>query len=306
MIPFLERLEALPGRVLLAGAGGGFDIYSGIPIYAWLRASGREVVLANLSFTALRSSAAVEVFPNTFRVEPDTQGPAAYFPEGYLAAFLQEPVVAFRREGVANLTRSYAWLVEAERIEAIVVVDGGTDSLMRGDEPDLGTPAEDLATLWAAHQTGLPALLAAIGFGIDRFHGVCHYYFLEAVAELTRQGAFLGTIHLLPDTPGVAMMDELCTYAFGRTDHPSIVQSHILAAIAGEYGDVHPTPRTRGHEQWINPLMALYWTFELDAVVRRHLFLPALAGTETAAELARALMLERAAITPRPWRGLNA
>ena len=28
---------------------------------------------------------------------------------------------------------------------SIILVDGGTDSLMRGDEEDLGTPVEDMA-----------------------------------------------------------------------------------------------------------------------------------------------------------------
>ena len=305
MIPFLDRLDALPQRVLLAGAGGGFDIYSGVPIYEWLRSRGRDVVLANLSFASLRSSDAEEVFDDVFVVRPDTRGPASYFPEQYLAEFLGVPVYGLRREGIANLSRSYDWLCQQEGIEAIIVVDGGTDSLMRGDEPELGTPAEDIATLWAASQTGLPAMLAAIGFGIDHFHGVCHYYFLEAVAELTASGGFLGSVHLLPSTPGVELFDNLCTFAFGRTDRPSIVSSHILAAIDGTYGDVHPTTRTRGHELWLNPLMALYWTFELQAVVDRHLFLPALAATESAGELAMGIAMQRAAVDVRAWRDLR-
>ena len=37
-------------------------------------------------------------------------------------------------------------------IGAIIVVDGGTDSLMRGDEPDLGTPAEDKK--WVVYDGG--------------------------------------------------------------------------------------------------------------------------------------------------------
>ena len=304
--PFIDRLEALPKRLLLVGAGGGFDVYAGIPIYAWLIAMGKEVVLANLSFSALRNSDAVEYYPNCYQVTPTTQGPRAYFPEGYLAQSLDVNVWAFRREGVANLSRSYEWLCETEGIEGIVLVDGGTDSLMRGDEPDLGTPAEDLASLWAAHQTGLPALLAAIGFGIDHFHGICHYYFLEAVADLTREGGFVGTMHLLPTTPGVDLYDKVCTYAFGRTNHRSIVSSHILAAIDGNYGDFHATTRTAGHELWINPLMSLYWGFELHHVVARHLFLPKLAATESAPELAQGIAMQTALTPSRPWRDMKA
>jgi hypothetical protein len=35
----------------VAGAGGGFDIYSGLPIILGLRSAGEEVHLANLSFS---------------------------------------------------------------------------------------------------------------------------------------------------------------------------------------------------------------------------------------------------------------
>jgi len=34
----LERCQ----RILVAGAGGGFDVYTGIPIYAHLRSLGKE------------------------------------------------------------------------------------------------------------------------------------------------------------------------------------------------------------------------------------------------------------------------
>lgn len=40
-------------RVLVAGAGGGFDIYAGLPLALALRASGKDVHLANLSFADL-------------------------------------------------------------------------------------------------------------------------------------------------------------------------------------------------------------------------------------------------------------
>ena len=42
-------------RILVAGAGGGFDVYAGLPIYERLRRLGKQVWLANLSFTAVGS-----------------------------------------------------------------------------------------------------------------------------------------------------------------------------------------------------------------------------------------------------------
>jgi hypothetical protein len=35
-------------RVLVSGAGGGFDVYAGLPIYERLRLLGKKVFLSNL------------------------------------------------------------------------------------------------------------------------------------------------------------------------------------------------------------------------------------------------------------------
>jgi hypothetical protein len=52
VIPFLTRLDEAK-RVLIAGCGGGFDIFAGVPFALRLAAAGRGVVLANVSFTNL-------------------------------------------------------------------------------------------------------------------------------------------------------------------------------------------------------------------------------------------------------------
>ncbi|MEU9291620.1 hypothetical protein AB0D57_45155, partial [Streptomyces sp. NPDC048275] len=50
--PLFTRL-ADAERILVAGAGGGFDIYSGLPLALSLLHQGKQVYLANLSFSAL-------------------------------------------------------------------------------------------------------------------------------------------------------------------------------------------------------------------------------------------------------------
>ncbi len=51
-LPFFDSLRDAQ-TVLLAGMGGGYDIYSGVPLYCGLCAAGKTVHLANLSFTSL-------------------------------------------------------------------------------------------------------------------------------------------------------------------------------------------------------------------------------------------------------------
>ena len=54
-IPFFETI-ADAKTILLAGAGDGFDIFSGLPLYFGLRSMGKTVHHANLSFSRLYES----------------------------------------------------------------------------------------------------------------------------------------------------------------------------------------------------------------------------------------------------------
>src|SRR4051794_15578352 len=52
-MPPLFAALAPARRVLIAGAGGGFDIYAGLPLAIALWSAGKDVHLANLSFAQL-------------------------------------------------------------------------------------------------------------------------------------------------------------------------------------------------------------------------------------------------------------
>jgi hypothetical protein len=86
--PLFARLRPAR-RVLIAGAGGGFDVYAGIPLAVALRAQGKEVHLANLAFSDLnRLDLDDWLFPDVAavaRVRPGSAGDDAYFPERTLA-----------------------------------------------------------------------------------------------------------------------------------------------------------------------------------------------------------------------------
>jgi hypothetical protein len=51
--------------------------------------------------------------------------------------------------------------------------------------------------------------LAAIGFGVDAFHGVSHALFLENVSNLIKTGGFLGTFSLIKE-----MKEVSCRFFF--------------------------------------------------------------------------------------------
>src|SRR5262249_52960699 len=76
-------------RVLLAGAGGGFDVYAGLPLALALWDRGVEVHLANLSFAPLELVPPQGwLEPNVAAVTPDVAGHVPYFPELVLAHWL--------------------------------------------------------------------------------------------------------------------------------------------------------------------------------------------------------------------------
>ena len=56
-------------------------------------------------------------------------------------------------------------------------------------------------------------------------------------------------------------------------DRPSIVNGQIAAATSGAFGDVQFTRRTSGTPLFVNPLMAIYFTVDLDKLAARCLYL---------------------------------
>ncbi len=169
---------------------------------------GKRIVLANFSFTFLRGTSANELTPSLFEVCPDTTGEDTYFPERQLCRFLRStldvelPIFCFESSGVKVVREAYRYLQQRFKLDTVILVDGGTDILLRGDEANLGTPAEDMVSLAAVNCLDLKtSLVMCVGFGVDSYHGVCHANWLENVAHLTSEGAFLGAIALTAKMP---------------------------------------------------------------------------------------------------------
>lgn len=309
----LRLPEALENsqRVLVAGAGGGFDVYADLPIYERLRSLGKKVFLANLSFVCLGTTGAQPLTRALYVVESSTTGQDSYFPERTLAQFLSRrgenvQIYAFEKLGVAPIREGYSHLVQSLGLDAIVLVDGGTDILLRGDEAGLGTPAEDMASLAAVAAMNVPTrIVACVGFGVDTYHGVCHANWLENVAALTAEGAFLGATALLQRMPEVRLyLDAVNAADMATSRQPSIVNGSIASAIEGHFGDYHRNPRTENSKLFINPLMSLLWAFDLPAVARRNLYLDRLADTETNWDIHLAIAQFSETVRHRPWEAI--
>ena len=238
-------------------------------------------------------------------IRPDAVARGQYFPERTLARWLEErglpsTVFAFNRTGVRPLRAAYRALLDhLGGVDAVVLVDGGTDILMRGDENGLGTPEEDMASLAAVN--GLPdvpqRLVACLGFGIDAYHGVNHALVLENLAALDRDGAYLGAFSLpRASHEGGLYLEAVADAQASTPERPSIVNGSIAAAVRGEFGNVQFTERTRHSQLFINPLMSLYFCVDLPGLARRNLYLDRLEQTQLTRQITSAIKAFRATL----------
>lgn len=310
-IEFFKNIESSK-VVLIAGVGGGFDIASGMPLYRYLRDLGKEVVLANFSFTDLVATGSSMMSQGLYPITEESND-LPYFPEKLMVQWIKEQsgesvdMYAFSNQlGVASLRRAYLEIIEKHNIDTLIMVDGGTDSLMFGDESGVGTIIEDSCSLVAT--LALPveqSFLVATAFGVERHHNLNHYSCLENIATLTKANAFQGCFSLTKEMKEGQYYIDLVNYLNKRqANSMSIVANSISSAIQGEFGDYHPTPKTKGSEQFINPFMGLYWFFDLDAVASRIKFVEEIKETESIRQVIDAFKIYRATCEKRIDRRL--
>ncbi|MFN7974606.1 MAG: DUF1152 domain-containing protein [Acidobacteriota bacterium] len=306
--PIVKVLEGCRS-VLLAGCGGGYDVMGAVPLYQSLAARGIRVHLASLSFTLLNALDAARqdrLCPNLYEVDVDAATERQYCPEAWLAWFLDERlgdghvVHCFDKTGVRPLAAAYATLVERLAIDAIVLIDGGIDALLRGDERSLGTPTEDLTSLAAI--SALPVrtkVLACVGMSAELRDGIGHADALERIASHTRRGSFLGAAALLPGTPAGDLYLDAVEFVFSH--QAGVRRSHVHTVVRdacrGEFGE-------RGPHVWISPLMNMYWFFDAAAVIAEHCFLDHIRDTEGVWDVLRRIEGLRNHMTIRPHNAI--
>lgn len=293
-LPLIDALTEAR-TVLIAGMGGGFDIFCGLPIRHALRDAGKTVYLANLSFTNLKFvKETVTLAPGVIGVHADCRTVLQYTPELYLARFLRDtendvtPIWCFGGEmelAARPLLRAYQALLEHLKPDVLLLIDGGVDSLMRGDEAEVGTIFEDTVSLAAVSQLscGIPQYLACLGMGAE--NDITYAQVLENIAALAESGALLGTCSLIRQMESYRAYENAVEYVHSQKfQDPSVIQSSVVSAVQGHFGNYHATERTKKSRLHISPLMPIYWFFDLPAVIQQSLIVPHLLSNETRRE----------------------
>ena len=293
-LPILGQL-ADSQNILIAGAGGGFDIFCGLPIYFTLRELGKTVHLANYSFSSLEvASAYTKAITLRDGLLVGAQGEVSmnlpYYPEGFLAQWFKETrdedvtVWMFGKTGAKTLHEVYQQLTARLDIDAIILIDGGIDSLTRGDETGAGTFLEDAISLAAVDNLDIPVkILACLGFGAEL--EVCHYNALDNIASLAKTDAFLGSCSLLKQMPAYSAYESACRYVWEQPGHAkSHINMRVVSAAGGEFGNYHLYQDPLNRPVFVSPLMNLYWFFDAKSVIERSMIIDQIRMTVTAQE----------------------
>jgi hypothetical protein len=291
---FLARLaDPSIATVLLAGCGGGFDFVHAAALYPDLVRMGKRVVWVSFSFgdPARIGGEAPVVFERdgalVKRVTAQSIPDGYYGPEVHLAGFLDERfperaphgILACnaRRFTVPTLRALYRKLAREQQVDAAVLVDGGSDSLMRGDEEGLGDPVEDAVSVTAVadlHELR-ERILITVGLGCDRYNQVSDAASLRAIAELTAAGGFLGAVALHAGSPAFAFYRDALDHLDARQPFRSVLSGAVISAGEGGFGrEAVPArlrKRVREGEIFLWPLMSMLWAFEVREVAKRSL-----------------------------------
>lgn len=313
---FLRRIaDSSVKTVLLCGCGGGFDFVHAMLLYPELNRLGKSIVIGSYSFGSPdRISGVAEIVFERRRAvakrvtslsEPDP----FYGPEVHICSYLDKvypnsaphSIYAYyaRAFSVPVLKALYEQLVREHHVDAVVIVDGGSDSLMAGDEEGLGDPIEDAVsvTAVAALEPRIIKTLVTIGLGADRYNQVSDASSLRAIAELTRAGGFLGALAIEPTNPAYLFYRDCLEHIYRSQEFRSVLAGAIASAVEGWHGrDVVPPllqDRVEEGEIFLWPLMAILWGFDVDVVASRSLISRWIVDCESVQETVSAFLLAR-------------
>ena len=153
------------------------------------------------------SKPAIQLTKTLVGVQPKDRCLLPYFPEQHLANWLatqgEEPITiwCFSKTGLMPLIHNYRLLTEHLGIDAILLIDGGVDGLIHGDEAQIGTPVEDALSLSAVNSLqNVPLrLLCCLGLGAET--EISHTQILENISNLCSTNDFLGSCSLTKSMP---------------------------------------------------------------------------------------------------------
>lgn len=290
---FLQELsDPSINSVLLTGCGGGFDFVHSMTMIPELRRMKKNYIIGSYSFGQPQEIEAEVIFSAlnstviAKKVYASSLCSQFYCPEVAICQFLDKEfpedsphfVYAYyaRDFSVKILKDLHKWIIQQHSIDAILLFDGGSDSLMKGDENGLGDPIEDAVSVAAVAEAEVKfKVLISIGVGCDRYNDVSDRSTLRAISEISKLGGFLGSISLEKGNPTLEFYRKCLEFIYTKQDFRSVLAGSIVAAADGYFGDsdipASVIGRVNKGSLFIWPLMSMLWAFDVNVVDQRSL-----------------------------------
>lgn len=292
-IPVVMQLKKA-NNILIMGIGGGFDVFSGLPIYSTLEKMGMNVHLANYTHSDWSTmSEYAEIIPmaqGCAGVTGNIRQASKNFPEAYLASWFKEikeqdvSIWLFKRDqSVKEYSNSLNTLIKHLEIDAILLIDGGVDSIMVGDEEGSGTMMEDTLSLAAVKYAEVPIkILSCVGFGTELEEKLSHYLALENMAKISKQGGFYGSCSIVDFMNCFQEYKDACLHVWNQPDHrKSHIQPRVISSAEGEFADYHMYPMEKTIDIFVSPLSSIYWFYNAEAAIYNNAVIPVIEEKET-------------------------
>lgn len=230
--------------IIIAGCGGGYDIFGGLITYYRLKNIAKKIIMINYSFTSidLLKSTAECINSHLYKVSPKTNisDDKLYYPEARLSSQLDIPIYTLSNDPtVYDITECYNTLINKEgKIDIIYLVDGGCDVLLTGDEVGLATPVEDMMHLKAILSINISyKYIITLGVNIDTAHGVIQSDLDNRLDYLEKSSSMISSEYLNLLDPSVTFY-----YQIVKKCNPisSIVHSLVISTLEGNRGFYTP------------------------------------------------------------------
>jgi len=290
---YQQFLQIIPSEpILIAGCGGGYDIFTGLPIYFSLLELNIPIYLASFSFTKIELlDKHQKLSDNIYLITPGQEiSESVYFPEQLLANKLNIPIIAFAYVGgVVTLEKSYRDIIKLYNIKTIILADGGCDSILFGTEEELATPVEDMMNIFVVNKLLKDniinlAYLSILGITAD-YHSVNPVDVKNNIDYLKNNGALVMEYRL----------NNRCDISKRYVDvvlacqiDKSIVNCSILEAINNNFGDIisHYLRNRLGENKiFIAPITSNNYIFKLSVVADSVKYLGLLDGVDDSDEI---------------------
>ena len=276
--------------VFLTGCGGGFDFVHGLCLIPELKRLGKQIIIGSYSFGDANEIQAETINfgrPITVKkVFADSKCSQSYCPEVAICAYLDKEftesaphsVYAYyaRDFTVLDLQALHNFLISTHSINCVILIDGGSDSLMKGNESGLGDPIEDSVSIASVSTLQVPLkLLITIGLGTDRFNCVSDASSLRAISEITDLGGFKGSLSLEKGNPCFEFYSKGLEFIYQLQNFRSVLAGSITASTLGYWGDQRLPSSVLGRVEkgslFLWPLMSFIWAFDVNVVEERSL-----------------------------------